>query len=167
MTIHEHIDNFLRDGQYRVGQLSVELQTLDKEGSYLYDAKFKQRLEITMLMSMLYEGRWYIQDGYNHVQYGDGDEQWTEREIISEIEHIRYYTNMNEMPFINFTAHYPQIAFYLGIPESPGSATPFPPGTSGQAIFYNSQGEPYAETIDSYAGMYDTETINDYFANRL
>lgn len=169
------VSEFLRDAQYRIGKLSVEINELDKEGSYNVDEKRRQRLELAVFMAILYEGKWFITDSeYNHVQMteaADEENAWTEGEIISEIQRLRYYTNMNEMPFINFTAHYPQIASFIGTSGSQGSAPEdslsFPIGLSGQVIFYNSGGVPYADTIDEYGGMYDTESINAYFNNRV
>jgi len=169
------VSQFLRDAQYRIGTLSVEISELDTEGSYNVDEKRRQRLELTVFMAILYEGKWYIaDDAYNHIQMSEtaGEETtWTEYEITSEIQRLRYYTNMDEMPFINFTAHYPQIASFLGTGGSSGSASgnnlSFPIGLSGQVVFYNFTGNPYAETIDEYGGMYDTESINTYFANRV
>lgn len=168
------VSEFLRDAQYRIGKLSVEINELDKEGSYNVDEKRRQRLELAVFMSILYEGKWFIADDeYNHIQTADAageEDAWTDGEIISEIERLRYYTNMNEIPFINFTAHYPQISSFIGTSGSQGSAgnnLTFPIGLSGQVIFYNSSGAPYAETLDQYGGMYDTESIDTYFTNRL
>lgn len=166
------VSDFLRDAQYRIGTLSVEINKLDKEGSYNVDEKFRQRLQLAAFMNVLYEGKWYIADGeYNHIQTASaaGEENaWTEYEIISEIEYLRYYTNMNEIPFINFTAHYPLIVSSVGGSSgSAGNSISFPVGLPGQVIFYNSSGEVYADSIDEYGGMYDTENIDTYFLNRL
>lgn len=167
------VSEFLRDAQYRIGELSVEINKLDKEGSYLVEEKRKQRTQLSVWMSVLYEGRWYISDGnYNHLRMTEIaglEDSWTEYEIISEIEYLRYYTNMNEVPFINFTAHYPQIASSLGSGRSVGSGNTlsFPAGLPGQVVLYDTQSIPYAESLDNYGGMYDTETIDAYFTNRL
>jgi hypothetical protein len=167
MTIDEHISNFLRDAQYRIAQLSVEMDKLQDEGSYRYQVCFKQRLKLIIFMNLLFEGKWFIADGgYNHIQYGDTDDTWTETELIHEIEELRYYTNMNEVPYITFTAHYPQIASYLGTAGPVGSGTEFPSGEQGDTIFYNFAGVPYADNIDPWAGPFHDQTIDNYFLNR-
>lgn len=168
------VSEFLRDAQYRIGTLSVEINNLDKEGSYNVDEKRRQRLELAVFMAILYEGKWFIADSeYNHIQTAEAageEDAWTEYEIISEIERLRYYTNMSEIPFVNFTAHYPQIASFIGTSGSSGSAgntITFPIGLSGQVIFYDVSGVPYTDSIDLYGGMYDTESIDTYFTNRV
>ena len=168
MTIDEYINNFLRDAQYRVGTLSVEIDEMEDDGSTQYREAFSQRLQLTTFMDIVYEGKWYITDsGYNHVQYTEAmgeDESWNEKEVIQEIEYLRYYTNMNEVPFVTFTAHYPMITSGTG---GSGSAPGLPFGVYGQSIFYNISNEPYAEFIDPYGGIYTGETINSYFTGRL
>jgi hypothetical protein len=185
MTIDDYINNFLRDAQYRVGTLSVEIDEMEDDGSTQYQLAFRQRLELTTFMDIVYEGKWYITDsGYNHIQYLEGaidaEETWTQKEVIQEIEHLRYYTNMNEVPFINFTAHYPQIINGTGGSGSalppPGSVLPpgtsyplgagFPAGLYGQTIFYNISNQPYAEFIDPYGGINTGESITSYFTGR-
>jgi hypothetical protein len=166
MTTDEHISNFLRDGQYRIAELSVSMDTIVDKGSYQYRECFQWRLEIIMLMRILYEGKWYIQDGFNHIQFGSTDDTWTENDLVKEIEHIRYYTNMNEMPYITFTAHYPQIASTIGGSGQVGSAE-LPSGNPGDVIFYNSESVPYADSINPYGGHEDDETIEQYFSGRI
>lgn len=164
MTLNEHILNFLRDAQYRIAKLSVEIDSLEDEGSYKYEELFAQRLSISTFMEVVYEGQWAITDGYNHLQTST----WTDREILQEIEHIRYYTKMSEVPFINFTAHYPKISSTIvqsGGGETPGNAANIPIGTSGQFLRYNASGLLYADTIDPWAG-YNDESITNYFQGR-
>lgn len=169
MTIAEYINNFLRDAQYRIGVLSSEIDALEDDGSYRYRLKSRQRLELGTFMDIVYEGKWYITNaGYNHIQYTTAMGEkvlWTEKEVIQEIEHLRYYTEMNEVPFITFTAHYPQIVNFIGGGGS-GSGTGLPAGTYGQVIFYNALGVAYADDIDEYGGMYTNESINSYFSGR-
>ena len=171
-AIDTYINDFLRDAQYRVGVLSKEIDELEDDGSTQYQLKYRQRMELIAFMDIVYEGKWYIMDnGYNHIQYlgtaAGQKETWTEKEVIQEIEHLRYYTEMNEVPFITFTAHYPQIVNLIGSGGS-GSAPGYqvPAGIFGQVIFYNLSGVPYADFIDVYAG-YNGETITSYFTGRL
>lgn len=166
--LSQTISDFLRDAQYKVGLLSTEIDAVEDKGSYQYQLKVKQRLELTTFMDVVYEGKWYIISGYNHIQYtlamGDAA-MWSEKEVIQEIEHLRYYTNMNEVPFITFTAHYPQIVNSIGSGGS-GSGAGFPAGLPGQTIFFDASKIPYADDIDPYGGMNDSETITSYFSGR-
>lgn len=163
MTLTQSILDFLRDGQYRIAQLSSELDDLKDDGGYLYDDRFLKRLQISVLMDILYEGKWYILDGFNHVQIGDALYDWTEREVMQAIESVRYETDMNEIPFITFTAHYPQIAIYG---QSGLGSADLPTGQPGDTIFYNESGSAYTDSIDQFGGMNDTDTIETYFTGR-
>lgn len=171
MTIDEHINNFLRDAQYQIALLSIEMNSLEDKGGKRYKDRANWRLQLATFMDIVYEGHWYILGGYNHIQYTDVDateDKWTEAEVIEEIERLRSLTSMDEAPFITFAAYYPEIFK----PTNPiGSNTPggvsFPPGSNGMTIFYNASGEPYADFISPYSGMTDGESINSYFSGRL
>jgi hypothetical protein len=170
-SLDTKISNFLRDAQYRIAVLSTEILSLKNGGSYLHKKLYEQRESLILFMNILYEGNWYISDGYNHIVIGSDAGEWTEREIISEIEYLRYYTHMNEAPSINFTAHYPQIVSQIGTGNSGsgdgGSGVSFPTGNPGDSIFYNALGLPYADSISSYGGMDSGQSINSYFSGRL
>lgn len=168
MTVADYIDAFLRDAQYRVGQLSADIDALEDDGSYQYTSLFRQRLELTTFMDIVYEGKWYIDGGFNHIQYTTGmgeDKLWNEKEVIQEIERLRYNTGMNEVPFITFTGHYPQIENPTGSGGS-GSVVGWPAGLYGMSIFYNISNQPYADYIDPYGGLLTGESINTYFSGR-
>lgn len=172
MTLNEHIANFLRDAQYRVAQLGIEMDELDDEGNYQYKELYKQILRLELFMSVLYKGMWKIVDNYNHIQIVDGHNSddkttWTEREIIQEIERLRYECSMNEVPFITFTGHYPIIVQQvLGGSGSGGSGFTPPAGQYRQFLMYNLAGVLVPVTFSEYGGQLDTEGINDYFINR-
>lgn len=171
MTIHDYINDFLRDAQYRVATLSVEIDQIGDDGSYQYRELFQKRLELTTFMDIVYEGKWYITNGgYNHIQYtttSDTEDMWTEREVIQEIEHLRYYTEMNEVPFVNFTAHYPQIVNLIGSGGSGSGSTSLPAGQFRQFMGFNATGYPEAQDIDEWGGHIDGESITSYFSGRL
>lgn len=165
MTLDDYIANFLRDGQYRIAELSVEMNELEDQGSYQYVKLARSRKDIANFMAILYEGKWLVQSAYNHMQIG-ADLTWTEREVIEEIEHLRYYNKMNEMPYINFTAHYPKIASIIS-GGGTGSGDSLPVGSYGQLMGFNPSGIAEAQTIDEYGGHIDGESITSYFSGRL
>lgn len=162
MTIHDHIYNFLRDGQYRIGQYTAMIDNLEDEGSVLYHKYFRARLEISVFMDILYEGMWPIDNGYNHIQI---PADWTEVEILSEIQYLRYYYGMNEIPWITFTGHYPKIEQSTG-GGSPGSGNQPITGLPGQFVSFNASGQQFAEDFNPYGGHLD-ETIEEYFQDRV
>jgi hypothetical protein len=165
MTLDDHISNFLRDAQYRIGELSVEMNEIEDQGSYQYRKLNKSRKDIARFMDQLYEGKWLIQTGYNHLQVGD-DLTWKEREVIEEIQYLRYYNHMNEIPYVTFTGHYPKIVSIINGGGS-GSVGSLPAGKFGQFMGFNGSDQPEAQDFDQWGGHIDGETINNYFSNRL
>jgi hypothetical protein len=163
MTIDEYIANYLRDAQGRIAQLSVEMNQLEDQGSYQYRTLYRSRLELAVFMDLLYEGKWLVKDGYNHMQIGE-NLTWTEREVIQEIEHLRYYNKMNELPYITFTAHYPKIASIISGGGAGSGSAAVPVGAFGQLMGFNSAGGPEAQDISAWAGHITGESINAYFS---
>jgi hypothetical protein len=163
MTYDDYIANYLRDAQGRIAELSVEMNELEDQGSYQYRKLVRSRSEIAAFMSILYEGKWLIDGGYNHIQVGEGM-TWTEREIIEEIEYLRYLHKMNELPYITFTAHYPRIASIINGGGAGSGVAAVPVGTYGQLMGFDGGGGPEAQDISPWAGYIDGESINTYFS---
>lgn len=164
MTVDDHVANFLRDAQFRIAEISVEINGLEDKGSYQYTKLNESRLQLSLFMSMLYEGKWLITGSYNHVQIGEG-QTWTEYELISEIQYLRHYNKMNVVPYITFTPHYPKIAGLINGGGS-GSVSSLPAGNFGQLMGFNGNGDPEAQDIDEWAGHRTGETITAYFSGR-
>lgn len=165
MTTDGHISNFLRDAQYRIAKISIEMNEIEDKGSYQYDALNHSRAELSVFMSILYEGKYLIDGGYNHLQIGTG-KTWTDRELISEIEYLRYYHKMNEVPYITFTQHYPKIIAALSGGGS-GSSGSLPSGNLGQLMGFDANGTPTPIDYDVWGGHRDGESINSYFSGRV
>lgn len=246
MTLGEYISDYLRDAQNRISELSVEMNTIEDQGSYKYEELSKSRMEMALFMDILYQGKWLVRKGvltieditdsttcivtvsdignlqegdiiyiknvagmtevnkkkfiarniyentfqlydfdtdtpvnaypytayvsggsitigwYNHLALGS---DWTEWDVISEIEHIRYYGHINEAPGINFTGHYLKIASTIS-GGGAGSGSGLPAGQFGQIIWYNNSNEAEAIDYDTWAGQLVTEVISDYFTGR-
>lgn len=166
MTINDYIADFLRDGQGRIAHIAIEIDDLEDGGGYRYDELLKQRREIIDLMAILYVGDWYISDGYNHIQYGSQEDQWTEKDLISEIQSVRYRTEMNEMPFINFTAHYPLIIDLItGGSGSGTGGDSLPTGNYMDILVANMSGIFTPQSFSNIGGMLELESIGDYFTS--
>lgn len=163
MTIDDIIANFLRDAQGRIANIAVEIDKISDDGGYRYQELLNQRSMILDLMSILYTGDWYIESGYNHIQYGALEEEWTERDLISEIEKVRYATEMNEMPFINFTGHYPQIIDLITGGSVSGDS--LPTGDYLDLLIANISGQFVPQSFSNIGGMFELESITDYFSS--
>jgi hypothetical protein len=248
MTLSEHISNYLRDAQYRIAELSIEMNELEDQGSYQYQKLYRSRLELALLMDILYEGKWLIQkkkftitavskanpgvvtlssseglaigdvieiknvrgmtqlngnkytvknisgntfelynqtgtapvdssaystytsggdvivSWYNHLQVGTTS-TWTETDVVSEIQYLRYHHNIDEAPGLTFSGHYLKIASTIS-GGGTGSGTGLPAGQYGQFIWYNSSDIAEAIDISEWGGQLPSETITQFFSNR-
>jgi hypothetical protein len=176
MGVNETVNDFLRDAQYRVAELTIEMDELDDAGNYLYVEKEVLRHELLSWMDTIYWGRHNLVDGsteqtppdsspYNFTASGVS---WTDNEIIQECHLLRNKANMNPVPFINWNNYNPELVSYGGSPttgnESTGAA--FPIGTLGQYLTYNISGQVVAQSWPIYAGALESEDIFDYFLDR-
>lgn len=99
---------------------------------------------------------------YNHLQVGT---TWTEKDIISEIEYLRYHHHIDEAPGITFTGHYLKIVSTIS-GGGTGSGTGLPAGQFGQIVYYNTSNIAEAIYPSDWGGQLPSETITQYFSGR-
>ena len=156
-TLDEQINNFLRDASWRIAELSGEIDQLKRQDK-TFREQAEQRAELSVFMDLLYDTINPILNDYTFLKV-----DWTEREIIAEMEYLREHTQMAEIPYITFTGYSPTIIVDGGTgPGNPGGT--FPPGTVGQILTYNASGDLIAVDFPSDGGMLTNETIDEYFA---
>ena len=167
MTIAQYISDFLRDAQYRVSQLTIEIDEKRDEGEenpnfIIRKAKRKALIDF---MELVYDPlHFFIDDGYNFLK---AEEEWTDHEIAAEIEYLREYTNMTRIPYGVFSGYYPTILVsILGTNINAGNDAVFPEGDYLDILRYNSNGELEAVPFPQYTGVGNL-SINDYFSGRL
>lgn len=170
--IHTEILNFLRDAQFRIGELTEEIDELYNIGE-IESPKVKHRLRLELLtfMEVLYEINWTI-DGtsYNHIVSHPGEEYiapWTEQMILDEIEYLRIHCGMSEQPLMTFVPFFTEIVNEVVNADNnfPGGGVTIT-GTNRQMLMFNSSNELFSTDIDPYGGMKPNETINEYFSGR-
>jgi hypothetical protein len=173
-AIKEHIINFLRDAQYRIGELTAEIDALYNIGEIeLPSQKHHIRLQLMMFMEMLYEVNYPILgDDFNHIVSDIENNPvyslpWTEQKLLDEIEYLRVYSGMAEMPLMSFVPFWTEV---INITESPsqqsGGGGINVTGNPGQMLKFNASSVLVAIDVDRWAGMRPFETINSYFAGR-
>lgn len=155
MTVDETISDFLRDAQYRVAELTNTLIE-----SQQYDDTADLREDLELFMELLYEGRWRIKDGYNHI-IG----HWSDRDIIDECEYLRRKSGMSITSYMTFAGYYPSI---INDDDGSGGGTGglTVTGTTKQVVGFDASGNPIAIDVDLYGGANETETITQYFSGR-
>lgn len=171
--IHDEILNFLRDAQFRIGELTEEIDELYNIGEIESPkTKHRLRLELLTFMEILYEINWTI-DGtsYNHILTHPDPvyvSPWTEQMILDEMEYLRIHCGMSEQPLMTFVPFYTEIVNNIVSSQtsSPGGGIDVE-GTNKQMLMFNIANELVAIDVDPYAGMKANETINDYFSGRL
>lgn len=162
LDIDQTVNDFLRDAQYRIAEITIEMDDMDNRSNTGYKDLQKTRHELIAFMSDLWWAYDELKDGYNFMLAGTTD--WTERNIILEIEYLRRKASLNEVPYLSFTNHTTELA---EMPDQDNSSgTGFPIGSQGQYITYNVSGDPIAIDFPAHGGMKTYDDINTYFANR-
>lgn len=170
MTLNQYVAEFLRDAQYRVGELTQQMFALRDEGDLRYADLYAQRKALWNFFKIVYDNYTLFEDsGYNFLSADLNTEfpAWTEREIMAEIDYLRAFARMAQLPYIAFTGYYPEIVgtiagdgFVLG-----GDGWTPPNGDFLQILRYDISGELQPIDWPDYAGM-RTLTIDQYFAGR-
>lgn len=112
------ISDFLRDAQVRVGQLTASMAASGNEGSTMYQEQYTQRKALYDFITILYDKYAApMSDGLTTFliapPLADMDSTkypaWTDREIVDEIEYLRWYGQLTYNPASVFIAYYTQI----------------------------------------------------------
>lgn len=153
MTIDQYVADFLRDAQFRIAEMGVEMDALSDFNSPRYIELEGYRQELYQFMDVVYVGNWSIIDGYNFLDWDDYD-------IQAEMEYLRNRTAMITSPFTTFVGNYPEIV--EGITGN-SLATGLPVGVNQQYVGYDVNGNPIAVDFPELAGAIDTDTALTFF----
>lgn len=175
MAIHTDILAFLRDAQYRIGELTFQINDELIIGEIESPKrKHKLRIELLAFIEVLYEINWGIKNGYNLILTTDNPivyaTGWTEDIITAEMQYLRSKAGMVDLPLMSFGPYWTDVINVItplpGGPSGIGTGLNIT-GTFGQFIMFDLSNTAIAIDIDNYAGMLLNETINEYFAGRL
>ena len=143
---------FLRDAQYRVAELSTEIDTA-RRNAVPYDDQEDLRMQLAAWMDILWDSITSIRDYYTLLD-------WTDREVIAECDYLRSISGMAEIPYITFSGYHPQIISKITGESTGGN---LPNGQFNQIISYDVSENPYALDFPEEGGMLDNESIDEYF----
>ena len=112
MNVNETVNDFLRDAQYRIAELSTQVNTHNTNIERLSDIDDIKdiRSQLIMFMDVVYEGYTAIYDGSNYLGY------WTDLQIVEECEYLRNISGMNAMPYLSFSANEISFANFFSWP---------------------------------------------------
>lgn len=162
MALSDHISDFLRDGQYRLAEITHKLKTeIYDPDSREYIELNEQRLKIWALLNMLYYG--YLDIYQGNFGFAESLEDWSEFEIISEIEHVRSETEVSEIPWASFATFQRVLVTRSGSSEEETDPTNLG-GLEDQMAVYDSGGRLFGEDKPVNLGWIVPD-IADYFAN--
>lgn len=147
----EYISNFIIDAQYRIAELTVEIDEKRRSDDN-WKIQYLKRLELSVWLSALYESVMDIYNGYNFLY------NWSETEIKAECEYLRIKTDMARVPWISFTTYAPEI-----VVQGVGSGAGVPAGSFQQLITYDASNQPYVDDEPEIGGM-GSLTIDQYFS---
>jgi hypothetical protein len=167
MTTAQYISDYLRDAQYRIAQLGIEIDNKRDEGEEdpLFALLREKRKALIDFMEIVYDPYHLYQDGgYNFLA---APTAWTDREIAAEVEYLRDFADMTRIPYGVFTGYYPTIVNnILGDGFGANNSAVFPEGDYLDILRYNASGQLEAIPFPQYTGMGNL-SINDYFTGRL
>ncbi len=146
------IADFLRDAQYRVATLSIEMYGMKRRRKE-YDRLHDLRAQIILWMDLLYESRDSIYgDDFNYLG------GWTDRQIIEECQYLRKIGGMSNIAYITFAGYSPIVRSVIT-----GVANVIPSGLENQYLRFDAGGNLVAEAFPVTGGM-TTESISEYFS---
>ncbi len=169
-AVNQYIAEFLRDAQYRVGELTQQMIELRDEGSFRYEELYNQRKALWHFFKIVYDNYTdFEESGYNFLRcsHSTAYPEWTDREIIAEIDYLRAFARMATLPYLAFTGYYPEIVGTIlgdGFNFGGDGWTP-PEGDYLEVLRYDVSGNLVPVPWPDYAGM-RSMTIDDYFAGR-
>lgn len=167
--IHDDILGFLRDAQFRIAELTYQINDLLIEGEIESPKdKNKIRIELMEFVEVLYEINWNTFTGYNLLVttdtvpiYYNG---WTQDNITKEMQYLRSKSGMVDLPLLSFGPYWTEVVnIVTGLSQGVGIDLT---GDFGQFLMFSISGQPVAVDIDPYAGMLPNETIANYFLGR-
>lgn len=104
MSLNQEISNFLRDSQYRFAELTVNKDAREDTGDIAIRSEISIRRQLDAFLFLLYTNRYDIitpeQGDWPNFLY----DKWTDDEIITEMDYLRELSEMNLIPWLDFTA---------------------------------------------------------------
>jgi len=153
---------FLRDAQWRIGEIGRELDAMSNKRADAYNKLWDIRNDLCQFVDLLYNARYGFVDGA--YRFLSDENNWSDDDILAEIEYQRWVSGVNEIPYYTFTSYYP---FLVNMLSSNGTSLGVPSGSLGQYLVYSLNNVLVAETFPDRCGMSLGENIHDYFNGRL
>ena len=160
MDINKEISDFLRDAQYKLALITIEMDEKDDDGDVYYQQLKEQRWELDYFYSILYETTQAMIGTYNWLTAAG----WTEKDIMNEIHYLRNKYQLNGLPVLNYASSVTQIVNYVSNGQVQGAVVP-PPVGAGDILVGSASGW-LVGSLSDYAGMIDTESLVTYFTGR-
>ena len=158
MDINKEISDFLRDAQYKLAQLTFQMDGNEDDGDVYYQELKEARWELDYFYSILLETSQQMEGGYNWLTTAE----WTEKDILNEIHYLRSKHQMNGMPVLDYQHTTHQIISFIN--DGGGGSLPTP--TAPGLILVSTTTGWEEGTLGDYVGMLDTESLDTYFTGR-
>ncbi len=161
MTINEHISDFLRDAQYRLAEITNELKlNVIDEDSFEYKQLNSHRKELWLFMRVIFYGSIPIYQSEKSGFLND----WTDSEILEEIEYLRDKVGISEIPWVSYTGYQPLLINSIrgeGITEEVDPT--IVKGTEGQIPEYGENGQTLIPKNKPTSIGWTVADISEYF----
>ena len=158
-SLNKQISDFLRDSQYKLALMTKKMDDYDDAGDVYYNQLRTQRRELDAFYNLIFENSQAIEDNYNWLIAAN----WENIDILSEIHYLRDKYQLNGMPIIDYASV--KNVINVAIPPVASQGSVPVPTASGQLLI-SVENTWMLGYLNTYGGMLETETINDYFTGR-
>lgn len=158
MELTEEILNFIRDAEYKIGQLTTEMLNMSDDEDEEYTELNYIRENLINFSDMVYNTRYSFRDGVDN-RFMD----WSNHEILAEIDYIRKYADLNPVPYISFGNRSTIVISKTTESSSPGQNNTIPIGSEGDLLTFDANGNLILTELSDVAGWDGVESISDYF----
>lgn len=155
MNLNEEIAYFLRDAQYFLAELQTKKNSLMRSDTKKVSEYRNLRWEISSFMDVLYDSHQTL-----HGDYAGFFADWTDTEIIKEIEYLREKTGMSNAPWFDFGGMTSTII--NSYPSSSEGGDSVNSSTPNYLAYYKTATKISGKPLSQYAGII-SDSIEDYF----
>lgn len=155
MNINEHIAFFLRDAQYYLAELAARKNKLSRRKTESHKKITLLQWEIITFMSILYDPNEEIYGDYSGF-YTD----WTDDELLNEIEYYRNATGISSAPYLDFVGQTVEVINYSA--TSSGGDGSVNESTPNTIATYKTSKTLAGKPLSSNVGLL-IDDVEDYF----
>lgn len=151
MSVQTEILNFMRDSQYRIAELTNDINLDNTFTREEKQEKRELRQRLFLFMNLLYITRYTIHNGKTNFL------DWADDEILAEIEYLREESDMNPVPAMSF------VGYDVEIVKKTGDGGSSYKGAPNKIYAWDASGNPVALNFNQLPGNTAEDDDEDVF----